>query len=244
MTIRSLLVAGVAATGLAVVLSGSQEETSQRAIQLRFPDRADLTGLSIRYYMTGLFGGYGSFVRTRPDVREYAIETWRGGLQAGTFKAIIYCPGYRTVLLTESALAGRRVEAISVALEPLGWVPLSGRVTSVPTTKDLSVEAVYLPFWAQEFFGILDGPVPRFTVDTTKVAADGSFTLRVPDFAHDPVTTAVGDGKMRGEIHVVAREAQSGNTPYALEQIERAGQPVSLPIAAEYQDLILVGVPR
>ncbi len=244
MTIRSLLVAGVAATGLTVVLSGSQDESSQRSIRLQFPDRADLSGLSIRYYLTGLFGGYGSYIRTRPDVREYAIETWSRGQQAAMLKVIVYCPGYRTVLILETALASRRVGPISIALEPLDWVPLSGRVTSVPTTRDLSVEAVYLPFWANEFFGILDGPLPQFTVDTTKVAADGSFTLRVPDFAHDPVT-AFGDGKMRGEIRVVAREGQSGNTPYALEQIERAGQPVSLPIAAEYQrDLILVGIPR
>jgi hypothetical protein len=133
MTIRSLLVVGLAATGLAVVLSGSQEESSQRAIRLRFPDRADLTGLSIRYSMTGSFGGYGSFVRTRPDVREYAIETWRGSQPAATLKAIIYCPGYRMVLLAESELAGRRVGPVSIALVPLGWVPLSGRVTSVPS---------------------------------------------------------------------------------------------------------------
>ena len=72
MTIRSLLVAGLAATGLAVVLSGSQDGSSQRAIRLQFPDRADLTGLSIRYFITGLFGGYGSYIPTRPDVREYA----------------------------------------------------------------------------------------------------------------------------------------------------------------------------
>ncbi len=245
MTIRSLLVAGLAAAGLAVVLSGSQEESSQRAIRLRFPDRVDLTGLSIRYQITGLFGGYGSYIRTRPDVREYAIDTWSRGVQAATLKAMIYCPGYRIVLLTESALVGRRVGPISIAFEPLGWVPLSGRVTSVPSTKDVRVEAVYLAHWGHEFFGILDGPVQSFTVDTTKVAADGSFALRVPDFAHDPVTTSFGDGSIRGEIRVVAREAETGNIPYSLEEIERAGQPVSLPIAAEYQrDLVLVGVPR
>ena len=204
-----------------------------------------MAGLSIQYFLVGPFGGFGSIVRTRPDVREYSLETWRAGQQATTLKAIIYCRGYRPVLLTESGLAERRVGTVSIKLEPLGWLPLAGRLISVPAPTDLRIEAAYLAHWAHKFFGIADGAVPSFTVDTTKVAADGSFALRLPDLAHDPVATSFGDGLWRGEIRLVVREEGSGNIPYQLEEIQQAGQPVGLPIAAEYpQDLVLVGVPR
>jgi hypothetical protein len=242
---RSLFLAGLAAVGLSVALNGSQHESTERVIRLRFPNGADLSGLSIQYFLVGPFGGFGSFVRTSPDVREYSVDTWRGGQQASTLKAIIYCRGYRPVLLTESALAERRVGTVSIGLEPMGWLPLSGRLIAVPAPTDLKIEAAYLAYWAHKFFGITDGEVPSFTVDTTKVAADGSFALRVPDFAHDPVATSFGDGLWRGEIRLVAREMGSGNIPYQLEEVQQAGQPVRLSIAAEYpRDLLLVGIPR
>ncbi len=242
---RSVLLAGLAAVGLSVALNGSQYESTDRAIRLRFPDAADLSGLSIQYFLVGPFGGFGSFVRTRPDVREYSLDTWRGGQRAATVKVIIYCRGYGPVLLTESALADRRVGTLSIKLEPLKSVPLSGKVISTPVPRDLRIEAVYLAHWAHKFFGITDGAVASFMVDTTKVAADGSFALRVPDFAHDPVTTSFGDGLWRGEIRLIAREMASENIPYQLEEVQQAGQPASLSIAAEYpQDLMLVGIPR
>jgi hypothetical protein len=91
---RTLFLAGFVAVALCVGVSGSQNESSERFIRLRFPDRADLAGLSIRYFIEGPFGGFSNFVRTTPNVREYALETWRGGQPARTLKAIIYCPGY------------------------------------------------------------------------------------------------------------------------------------------------------
>src|SRR5256885_1108215 len=105
--------------GLAIVtLDASQAVTSGRIVRLRFPDRADLRGLSIQYYLVGSFGGYGSFLRTSPDVREYVVETSRDGQQATTLKAIIYCPGYRFVLVNESELESHRSHTLSIDLRP------------------------------------------------------------------------------------------------------------------------------
>lgn len=242
---RSVFLAGLAAVGLSVALYGSQRESVERAVRLRFPEGPDLSGLSIQYFLVGPFGGFGSFVRTSADVREYAIDTWSEGQQASTLKVIFYCRGYRLVLMNEAALAERRVGTVSIGLEPLGSLPLSGRLIAVPAPTNLKIEAVYLASWAHKFFGIADGMVPSFTVDTTTVAADGSFTLRVPDFAHDPVVTSFDEGPWRGEIRLVAREIGSGNTPFQLEEVQQVDQPFGLSIAARYpQDLQLVGIPK
>jgi hypothetical protein len=181
--------------------------------------------------------------RTKPDVREYILETWREGQQATMFKAIIYCPGKRILLLTRSAHSGGLVGTISIELEPLDWVPLSGRLVSVAAGRDLNVEAVYLAHWGHAFFGILDGPVASFTVATTKVAADGTFALNVPDFAHDPVVTSFDERAGRGVLWLAVPAA--GNASYRLEEIHQAGREFGLPIAAEYpRDLLLVAVPQ
>ena len=81
---RSLFSAGLAVVGLSVMLNGSQHESTERAIRLRFSDAADLSGLSIQYFLVGPFGGFGSFVRTRPDVTVF-IGTWRSQ-QASTLQ--------------------------------------------------------------------------------------------------------------------------------------------------------------
>lgn len=242
---QPLFLACLAVVGFAVGLGGFQNESSEQAIRLRLPDRADLTGLSIQYFLEGPFGGFGSFVRTDPGVREYALETWRGGQPATTLKAIIYCPGYRIALLRESALAGRRIGTLPIGLEPLGTIPLSGRLTSVPAPQRLTIEAVYFAYWGHRFFGITDGRVASFTVATSKVAADGAFALNVPDFARDPVVTSFPEGPLRGSLRLIGREAESGNIPFVLEEIRQAGQEITFPVAPEYpRDLLLVAIRR
>jgi hypothetical protein len=240
---RSLLLAGLGAAALGAGLSGSQHESSERSIRLRFPDRADLTGLSIQYFLAGPFGGFGNFVRTTPDVREYALETWRNDQPGRTLKAIIYCPGYRIVLLTESLLHGRHREVVSVYLEPLRKVPLSGRLIWVPHGPDLTIEAVYLAKWGHQFFGIIDGPVASFTVATSKVAVDGTFELDIPDLARDPVVMSFGQGDLRGVLRLRARETKTGNIPYVLESVEQPGR-FGLPVSEAYpRGLLLVAAP-
>src|SRR5688572_20704414 len=95
------------------------------------------------------------------------------------------------------------------------------------------------------FFGIADGPVASFTVAASKVAADGTFALNVPDLARDPVVTSFSEGLLRGVLRLIGRETETGNIPYGLEEIQQAGREVNLPVAAEYpRDLLLVAVPR
>lgn len=237
---RSLLIGSLGAIGFSAISGGSQVESSEDAIWLRFPERADLTGLSIRYFLTGPFGGYGSFVRTDPTVREYTVETWHNGQRARTLKVIVYCPGYRVVLFEELALAERTDDSVSIQLEPLGRVPLSGHVASVAGLPGLTIEAVYTAYWSHEFFGIVDGGVASFSVATAEVASDGTFQLDLPDLAHDPVEVAFG---RKGRIHLMGRDT---DTAYWIRD-RRTSEYFSLPIMEEYSVnhlFTLVPLPR
>lgn len=244
---RRVLPAIVAAVCMTVGLGGSQNAVSERAIRLRLPDGIDLTGLEIRTWLLGPFGGFGDFVRTDPAVRDYRLETWKGGQPANLLKAIVYCPGYRFVLLTESALESRRGGTISIELKLLGSIPLSGEVVLARPVRGLAIEARYSAYWGHEFFGITDGAVPTYTVATSMIAPDGTFTLNVPDFAQDPVVASFAP-ESRGSLRLDLRDPATGNFPYgpsSLQSIEKRGQPVQVGIASQYpRPLQLVVVQR
>lgn len=70
------------------------------------------------------------------------------------------------------------------------------------------------------FFGIFDGAMPSFTVATSAVNADGSFSLRVPDLARDPVVTSFDERHLRGVLSLAVRESATGNFPYRLELMD------------------------
>jgi hypothetical protein len=236
---RTLLIGCLGTIGLPGLIKGSQNESSERTIRLRFPEQVDLTDLSIRYFLTGPFGGFGGFVRTDPNVREYAIPTWLNGEQGTTLRAIVYCPGYRIVLLTEPSLAERSTEDVSIQLEPLPTVPLSGHIVSVAGLPDLRIEAMYDAFWSHSFFGMADGAVVSFAVATSDVAADGRFLLNLPDLASDPVVEAFGQGRFR----LIGRDGRTGNIVYRIRD-SRISDGFSFPIAKDYPDeWLFTGVP-
>src|SRR5262245_43204069 len=77
----------------------AQSFSGSQSFLLRLPPTVDTTGLQINYFMTGAFGGYGAFVRTKPGLHDYAIDTSYENKPARALKIIIYCPGYGIELL-------------------------------------------------------------------------------------------------------------------------------------------------
>jgi hypothetical protein len=183
------------------------------AVHLRFADGPPLRGLTIDTYMTGPFGGRGEYVKTRPDVREYTIDTG----EATTFRAIVYCPGY------EFALLGTMDDA-TIALRPLPSLPLRGHVISLAHPEAYTIEAVYYTPWSHDFFGMLDGMVASFVVASAPLAADGSFALALPDLQRDPAA------KGRGAFTLLIRNTKTWNIAGRKE----------LPIAAEYPRGVMI----
>ena len=137
------------------------EQRADGSIRLRFPDGVDLTGLSISYFLTGPFGGFGSYVRTSADVREYAVDTSRDRHPAEAIKLIVYCPGYQVVLF-DQRIADGPTETLPIQLEPLEWSRLSGRVLGIANPQRVSVDVICLADWSHAFFGQFDGPIASF----------------------------------------------------------------------------------
>ena len=223
----------MAVSTLAVNAAGRQDVRASGSIRLKFPEAIDMADVSIQYQLTGSFGGYGSFVRTRPTVREYDIDAWQAGRPADKLRAIIYCPGYRAVLLTESGFDNGPPRVVPIQFEPLGWIRLAGRVTdAVAEAQPLVIEVTYLAVWGHPFFGIADGAVASFVVASTELKPDGSFETMVPDLARDPVVASYA-GNEKGFLQLLARDPQTGNIAYFLQASDSTPQ-IGLPIANAY----------
>jgi len=220
----------------------AQSFSGGRSFLLRLPSTADTTGLHISYFMTGAFGGYGSFVRTKPDVHGYVIDTWYENKPASALKIIVYCPGYGIELLNIPSLADLSDMSASVELKPLPTVHLSGKIVTPEGSalKDFKIEVIYWAFWEQEFFGIGDGPVSPFKLASADVSRDGSFSVAVPDFTRNP---AIAPFMEKGVIGLRARDPKTGNFAYRLESAERPGIDAEFEIAAKYNGLLLYAKP-
>lgn len=125
---RSFLASALAVALIGPTSAAQQAEVAPKALRLVFPEAADLTDLSVQYFLSGPFGGAGNFVRTRPDKRSYDLDAWHAGQAANTLRAIVYCPGRRFVLISETPFGDGPVKTLPVNLEALGSVPIEGRV--------------------------------------------------------------------------------------------------------------------
>ena len=192
--------------------------------------------------MTGDFGGYGGFVRTKPNLHGYVIDTSYQNKPASTLKIILYCPGYGIELLNLPSLSDLSDMSESVKLKPLPAVHLSGKIVTPEGSalKDFKMEVIYWAFWELEFFGIADGPVSPFKLASADVSRDGSFSVAVPDFTRDP---AIAHFMEKGVIGLSARDPKTGNFVYKLESAERPGIDAEFEIATKYDELLLYAKP-
>jgi hypothetical protein len=219
-----------------------QSFSGNHSFLLRLPQTVDTTGLHINYFMTGAFGGFGSFVRTKPNVHDYVIDASYENKPAKTLKIIVYCPGYSMELINVASLADSSDNGASVELKPLPSVQLSGKIalSEGSVRKDYNLEVLYVAYWGHEFFGIIDGAVATFKLASADVSEDGSFSVSIPDFARD---SAVASFKEKGVLMLIAREPKTGNFAYTLESAERPGIDAEFEIATKYDELLLYAKP-
>jgi hypothetical protein len=220
----------------------AQSFSGGQSFLLRLPTTVDTTGLHISYFMTGDFGGYGGFVRTKPKLHGYAIDTSRENKPARTLKIIVYCPGYGIELLNLPSLSDLSDMSSSVKLKPLPTVHLSGKIVTPEGSalKDFKIEAIYWANWKLEFFGIVDGAISPFKIASADVSRDGSFSVAVPDFSRDP---AIAPFMEKGVIGLRACDPKTGNFVYRLESAERPGIDAEFEIATKYDELLLYAKP-
>jgi hypothetical protein len=74
-----------------------------------------------------------------------------------------------------------------LACDPLGTVPLHGKIVGASHTKSKHprVTVTYLADWQLDFEGVKDGSVPMYTIATVPVDQYGEFNIQLPDFGED-----------------------------------------------------------
>ena len=241
---KTLFVAGILLAVLPAYIRRAQAQSFSggQSFLLRLPSTVDTTGLHISYFMTGDFGGYGGFVRTKPNLHGYVIDTSYQNKPASTLKIIVYCPGYGIKLLNLPSLSDLSDTSSSVELKPLPTVQLSGKIVTPEGSalKDFKIEVIYWAYWKLEFFGLVDGAISPFKLASADVSRDGSFSVAVPDFSRDP---AIGPFMEKGVIGLRACDPKTGNFVYRLESAERPGIDAEFEIATKYDELLLYAKP-
>ena len=164
------------------------------------------------------------------------------GKAATSLKAYAYRRGFGVELVEIELRPGRASRTLSIEPRPLATVRLAGRVT-LPEGRNsagLTMRLWYEPGWHCEFERLADcltaiGP----PLESSSIAADGSFVFDVPDFGHDPALTRFR-GKGEFSLGLVGPDGR------AEFRLERDSSPLqSIPIAASYPaDLRLVARAR
>ena len=202
---------------------------------IRLPRAVDTTNLSIRYSVTGAFGGYSSFIRTKAGVWDYEVDTSYEGQPANTLKVIIYCVGYQVETLNFPSLAALKERSVDLQLKPLATVPFFGRVLLPAhlSGDEIRVEVSHSAFWECEFFDLMDCLVASFKITSVELTEGGRFNVALPDFAHDPI---VGSFSKPGDFTFRAFEGKSGKFLFELDPKENSKRHGRIPIANWYAD--------
>ncbi len=174
------------------------------------------TSLWITYYMTGPFGGYGSFVRTDAKIWDYVVPTANeGGKPAKKMRLIINSSKYKTQFF-DLQDSNDQDRVIDVALEPRTTLKFTGMILSQNklSSGSFEVRVGYGEEWLCGYFGLFDCLTGTFPITSVDIDENGRFYIDLPDFASDPVIASFGDN---GSFRFFLRDKKSGNILYRLQ---------------------------
>jgi hypothetical protein len=220
--------------------AGGQEPTGpQQGFKIALPPTVKSEQVEIQYFLTGAFGGYGSFIRAKPGIQEYQIDMMFEGQPANTLKAIVLAPGCQIVTISVPLLSSSSRKA-DFACQPAVSLTLSGRIQPLEFVRghEYEVEISLTAPWAMVFFGYADGIVPTFHITSVTPGDDGSFRVQLPDLTRDPVTSSFGSG--HATLAFAAREKRTGNSLGRLEPTDaRDNQFGDLRLESVYPDEVI-----
>jgi hypothetical protein len=215
---------------LAMIAPGRSAALGLPRVDITLPPDVPSEKVDIHYFMTGTFGGYGSFVRQQPNLHSYQIEGSVDGKPAAGMKILVYAPGCGIVTF-DLTFTGSAVVERAFFCRPLPSVVLAGKIVPrrIAGNKAAEVGIVYAADWACDFFGLADCAVVTIPVATAVPNTEGIFHTQIPDFARNPIASSF---RRQGFLYFLLREPKSGNIIAFLEVAgheSRAGrQPVQL----------------
>jgi hypothetical protein len=194
----SLLVAGrtfmtpylLGVSTFLLILAATKPQTSANCDQvptvcIALPKEIKSDTVQIRYLMSGPFGGYASYVDPKPDLRSYRINAAVQGKAAQSIRILFYASGCRFQTLVLAFSGNENLEEQFVC-QPLPTIKLKGQIPAeLSEIENAELVAIYTAYWAQGFFGIMDGFVTQLQVARAKPDADGFFEIEISDFAAD-----------------------------------------------------------
>jgi len=162
--------------------------------------------------------------------------------RAAALKVVVFCRDYGFAFVDVPSLR-RSSKRVDVDLSPLGSVGLAGRVT-LPRDEnpaDLRVDIYYdnhnfLFRYLEQNGGVFGSGIK---VSTTALAADGSFTTTIPDFANDPLASRI-PGRFHFRIRALrpCHGASEMSTAALIDGKPDIGPFTGIPIAASYSEHI------
>jgi hypothetical protein len=189
--------------------AGQGQNEEPAPFEIHLPSEIRSEQVQARYYLTGPFGSSGGFLKAEPERNEYLIDTSVNHQAAETLKVILYAPGCQIVTLSVHPLSESEKTA-DVPCEDLPPLTFNGKVEfpEAPRRRPYEVEITYMAYWANDFFGVADGPVTTF--DLAQVTPDerGAFHVILPNFTKDAAT---GSFHRNAGLRFIARERESGN---------------------------------
>ena len=166
---------------------GQHEEPAP--FEIRLPPEIRSEQVQARYFLTGPFGGLGSFLKAEPEQNVYLIGTSVNHQAAETLKVILYAPGCQIVTIDVPSLSESE-KTEEIPCEDLPSITFNGRV-ELPEplrTRPYEVEIKYMAYWAHDFFGIAEGMVSSFHLARVTPDEGGAFHVLLPNFTKDAVT--------------------------------------------------------
>jgi hypothetical protein len=208
--------------------------------------------VTIAYYVKGQKSGDGFAIlgSSGPSLKMTATEDIPINLtlphkdaRVAALKVVVFCRDYGFAFVNIPSLADVASKRVDVDLSPLASVGLTGRVTLPKDEKpaDLRVDIHYenhdfLFRYLEQNGGLIGGGIK---VATTALAADGSFTTTIPDFAKDPLASRI-PGRFHFNIRALrpCHGASEQSTAALIDGKPDIGPFSGIPMAASYPAFI------
>lgn len=212
--------------------SGIHDTDSQRypTIRLDLPTGIPSNSVHIFYYMTGPFGGFGSFVGPENGRSMCEIVASVDGKPANRVKIIAYAAGCQIETFDIPMVSQTTSQQFSCI--PLKQKTLRGQITPPPITQRATeVEVTYLAMWDHQFFGIGDGFVTAIPIATGIPDQNGNFEVTLPDLG---AQSNLGEAALMFTLNELKPRKRLGT----LSPENHGRDPLSLKVASSYPPLI------
>ena len=196
--------------GICGVWVAYPQDRPARSIEISLPTGVNSETVYIRYVLAG--GSFGGLVQARPGVSSYFVSTMAGERAATGIKALLYAPGCALQTL-DLSLSGTDTPQYPFTCKPIPAVSISGKVAHPDRlySHGATLQARYIARWAAGFLGIDDSFAPIIPVgEASKLSADGSFQISLPDFSA-PAGTPAENMDHSEEFQIWAKDKVSGN---------------------------------